>query len=78
MVKIQSCTLPDLPNKFCPEWVQVDDHISSSPAVIHDAPLVHPPAEEGYTQPMQRWDIYADHSSGAAGGRESSLRVTDC
>lgn len=43
-------------------------------------PLVASPAgsaEEGYTQPMPRWDVYADHSSGAAGGCESSLRESD-
>lgn len=31
-------------------------------------------AEEGYTQPTQKWDVYTDHSSGAAGGCEWNLR----
>lgn len=32
-------------------------------------------AEEGFTQPMQQWDIYTDHSSGAAEG--CGLRESD-
>lgn len=31
----QSCTLPGLPNKFYPKQAQIDDPISSSPAIIY-------------------------------------------
>lgn len=61
-----------------PGWAQVDGHVSSSPAVTlpHSASPVGS-AAEGYAEPMQQWDLYADHSPEAAEGCELSLRESD-